>query len=52
MGDWVHEFVDAVGVVLNHNRRVMVYSGKEDYICNYLGGTEWTNATVWNGQVC
>ena len=29
----------------------MVYSGKEDYICNYVGGMEWTNATKWSQQV-
>ena len=28
----------------------MVYSGKEDYICNYMGGYEWTNITQWKGQ--
>lgn len=48
--DWVHEFKDAVSVVLGGGRRVMVYSGKEDYICNYLGGLEWANATKWTGQ--
>ncbi len=29
---------------------MVVYSGKEDYICNYLGGAAWTNATKWKGQ--
>ena len=28
----------------------MVYSRKEDYICNYFGGFEWTNSTQWKGQ--
>ncbi|KAL5484456.1 hypothetical protein EMCRGX_G020964 [Ephydatia muelleri] len=50
IGDWVHDFAGAVGVVLTHKKRVLVYNGKEDYICNYLGGMDWTNATVWNGQ--
>ena len=36
--------------VLDAGRRVVVYSGKEDYICNYLGGFEWTNSTQWKGQ--
>ena len=47
--DWVGEFKDAVSVVLSSGRRVMVYSGKEDYVCNYLRGLEWTNATLWKG---
>lgn len=34
----MHEFASSVGKVLDSGRRVMVYSGKEDYICNYLGG--------------
>ena len=50
LADWVREFKDAVSVVLGSDRRVMVYSGKEDYICNYLGGLEWTNATQWKGK--
>lgn len=40
----------AVSTVLSTGRRVMVYSGKEDYICNYLGGLEWANATKWAGM--
>ena len=47
--NWMREFKDAVLVVLDSDRRVMVYSGKEDYICNYLEGLEWTNATQWKG---
>lgn len=51
LGDWVHEFASATAKVLDSGRRVLVYSGKEDYICNYLGGIEWTNATKWSQQV-
>ena len=50
--NWVCEFQDAVGTVLSMGKRVLVYmySGKEDYICNYIRGLEWTNSTKWNGQ--
>ena len=51
LGDWVHQFATATGVVLEAGRRVVVYSGKEDYICNYIGGEEWTNVTQWKQQV-
>lgn len=51
VGDWVHEFATATSKVLDSGRRVLVYSGKEDYICNYVGGMEWTNATKWSQQV-
>ena len=47
----MHAFASAVGKVLDSGRRVMVYSGKEDYICNYVGGAEWTNATRWQQEV-
>lgn len=50
LSDWVHEFADAVGKVLDAGRRVLAYSGKEDFICNYLGGASWTNSTKWSKQ--
>ena len=51
LGDWVHQFASATGMVLEAGRRVVVYSGKDDYICNYIGGEGWTNITQWKGQV-
>lgn len=51
IGDWVHDFQNATATVMDKGRRAMVYSGKEDYICNYLGGMEWTNSTQWHGRV-
>ena len=50
LSDWIKEFKDAVSTVLGQGRRVLVYSGKEDFICNYLGGQEWVNATKWDGM--
>ena len=47
----MHSFQGATAIVLSHGRRVTVYSGKDDYICNYLGGKEWANSTQWSGQV-
>ncbi len=29
---------------------VLVYSGVEDFICNYMGGEDWTNRLKWSGQ--
>ena len=45
LSDWVHQFASATGMVLDAGRKVMVYNGKCDYVCNYLGGAEWTNVT-------
>ena len=49
--DWVKSFQGATATVLGHGRRVLVYSGKEDFICNYVGGLDWANGTQWSGQV-
>lgn len=51
IGDWVHSFQEAAAIVLTHGRRVMVYSGKDDFICNYLGGKAWVESTQWSGHV-
>lgn len=48
--DWIQEYQDAVSDILKSKRRVLVYSGKEDFICNYLGGLEWAVYTKWDGQ--
>ena len=45
------QYVVATATVLGHGRRVLVYSGKEDFICNYVGGMDWANGTQWSGQV-
>ena len=48
--DWIQQFQSSVAEILESNRRVLVYSGKEDFICNYLGGLEWANTTKWSDQ--
>ena len=51
LSDWVHHFSTTAAMVLDQGRKVFVYSGKNDYVCNYIGGAEWTNATQWRNQV-
>lgn len=30
---------------------VLVYSGDQDYICNWMGGKAWTEALLWSGHM-
>ena len=32
LSDWIKEFKDAVSTVLGQDKRVLVYSGKEDFL--------------------
>lgn len=50
-GDWPQSLVDDVVFLLSQpNYRVLVYSGKEDFICNYYGGYDWVTRMPWSGQ--
>lgn len=43
-------FQDTVARVLDQGVRVLVYSGVEDYMCNYVGSRAWTVSTNWTSQ--
>lgn len=36
--------------ILNTGLDTLVYSGEEDFICNWKGGEAWTNAVAWSGH--
>eukprot|EP01116_Phalansterium_solitarium_P022756 TRINITY_DN7633_c0_g1_i1.p1 TRINITY_DN7633_c0_g1~~TRINITY_DN7633_c0_g1_i1.p1 ORF type:complete len:455 (-),score=130.23 TRINITY_DN7633_c0_g1_i1:176-1486(-) len=50
LGDWMSNLELQVPDLLEAGYKVLVYSGIEDFICNYVGGREWTAATPWSGQ--
>jgi serine carboxypeptidase-like clade 4 len=50
LGDWVGNLDVDIPVLLSNGVRVLVYSGTEDFICNYLGSQAWVNALDWPGQ--
>jgi cathepsin A (carboxypeptidase C) len=50
LGDWIANFAVDVPTVLAANIPVLVYSGTDDFICNYMGGRAWTNNMQWPGQ--
>jgi len=50
LGDWMGNFASDVPILLQAGVNVLVYSGTEDFICNYLGGQAWVNDLKWSGQ--
>lgn len=39
-----------VPTILSSGARVLVYSGMDDLICNYVGGRQWLESMPWSGQ--
>jgi len=50
LDDWVESFKFDIPTLLASGIRVLVYSGMEDFICNYYGGRDWVASMLWPGQ--
>jgi carboxypeptidase C (cathepsin A) len=48
--DWWVNSELVIPEMLNSGIRVLVYSGKEDWICNWYGGRDWVKNMKWAGQ--
>ncbi|KAL4505177.1 hypothetical protein ABPG72_016244 [Tetrahymena utriculariae] len=48
--DEIVNLAQKVAYVLESGVKVLVYSGDQDFQCNYLGGIAWTNAMEWTQQ--
>eukprot|EP00475_Leptophrys_vorax_P039794 TRINITY_DN724_c0_g2_i1.p1 TRINITY_DN724_c0_g2~~TRINITY_DN724_c0_g2_i1.p1 ORF type:complete len:441 (+),score=88.36 TRINITY_DN724_c0_g2_i1:64-1386(+) len=48
--DWFLNCATFIPEMLEAGIRGLVYSGKEDWICNWYGGREWVAAMPWSGQ--
>ena len=48
--DEVKDYHADVAFTLAQGVQVLVYSGKDDFICNYLGGKAWTESLEWSGK--
>eukprot|EP00475_Leptophrys_vorax_P039790 TRINITY_DN724_c0_g1_i1.p1 TRINITY_DN724_c0_g1~~TRINITY_DN724_c0_g1_i1.p1 ORF type:complete len:440 (+),score=121.76 TRINITY_DN724_c0_g1_i1:226-1545(+) len=48
--DWFLNCAEYIPDMLEAGIRGLVYSGKEDWICNWYGGKEWVSVLPWSGQ--
>jgi len=49
--DWIQSLAkDVVFLLSVPNYSLLVYSGVEDYICNYIGGKQWVSSLDWPGK--
>lgn len=49
-GDGAKRFDTDVAEVLDAGVPVLIYAGDKDYICNWLGNRDWTDALEWSGS--
>jgi len=45
--DWMKNYAANVPEMLKNGQTVLIYTGDEDYICNWLGNKAWTKALDW-----
>ena len=48
-GDGARESTWAVRNILEKGIKVLTYSGKRDFICNYVGNRDWAEELEWSG---
>lgn len=48
--DWMQNFEVHIPHLLEKGYKVLVYNGKEDFVCNWYGGFDWVKAMQWSGQ--
>ncbi|CBQ68594.1 related to Carboxypeptidase Y precursor [Sporisorium reilianum SRZ2] len=49
-GDGARDSTWAVSAILANGVRVLTYSGRRDFICNYVGNRAWSEALPWSGK--
>merc|ERR1711976_11209 len=48
LGDWMLSLQDKITYLLKNKVHLLVYSGDQDFICNWRGGEAWTNDATWD----
>lgn len=49
--DGSHPTYNHVAALLDRGVRVLIYVGRNDWICNHLGNEAWTTQFEWSGHV-
>jgi len=49
-GDFGVSYANSVGYVLNAGKKVIMWFGDTDYVCNYIGGKKMSEEIIWDGQ--
>lgn len=47
--EWAISYSDLIPSLLEDGVKVLIYAGDADFICNWLGNLQWTNALKWSG---
>lgn len=50
IGDFMRDYAPLVPPMLQDGIRVLLYAGRDDFICNYLGNSRWADALDWSGS--
>jgi len=48
--DWMQTEASHVSDLLEAGKKVLIYAGELDFICNWLGNQAWTLALEWSGK--
>lgn len=49
-GDFLLTTIDKVAEVAEAGKRVLIYNGDKDFICNWKGGLDWLHEMEWSGK--
>jgi len=49
-GDWMMNYAEDIPALLAAGKRVLVYAGDYDFICNWIGNSHWVAQLQWPGQ--
>lgn len=47
INDEFRSLTPEVETILNHRKKVLTYFGDQDFLCNYLGGLDWSRSLNW-----